>query len=371
MQQIKEPQTTTTMEKTDFSTWLKEMDLSHPLVIAGPCSAETEEQVLNIAHQLKDTDATVFRAGIWKPRTRPGNFEGNGAVALPWLTKVKEQTGLMTTAEVANSQHAKLALEFDIDIIWIGARTTVNPFAVQEIADALQGTDKIVLVKNPVNPDLPLWMGAIERLHKAGIKNLGAIHRGFSTFKKSKYRNNPQWQIPIELQQKYPTLPIICDPSHICGEREGIFDVCQTALDLKFDGLMIETHHDPDKAWSDAKQQITPQRLSEITEELKVRKDRVEEKESLKKLKALRREINQLDKQLIEILGQRMEVVEGIGRVKKQGNVAILQRTQWGKVMERVMDQANAHGLSEEFIDKVFKSIHQESIDHQKRIVNS
>ena len=249
------------MKSTNFSTWLNTMNLSHPLVIAGPCSAETEEQVLKIAHQLKNTDATVFRAGIWKPRTRPGNFEGNGAKALPWIAKVKEETGMLTTVEVANAQHAKLALEFDIDIIWIGARTTVNPFAIQEIADALRGTDKIVLVKNPINPDLDLWIGAIERFHKAGIKNLGAIHRGFSSFKKTKYRNNPQWQIPIDLKEKYPTLPLICDPSHICGEREGIFDVSQTALDLKFDGLMIETHFDPDNAWSDAKQQITPSKF--------------------------------------------------------------------------------------------------------------
>ncbi|MGB5363636.1 MAG: bifunctional 3-deoxy-7-phosphoheptulonate synthase/chorismate mutase type II [Aureibaculum sp.] len=359
------------MKSTNFSTWLKKMELSHPLVIAGPCSAETEEQVLKIAHQLKDTDATVFRAGVWKPRTRPGNFEGNGAKALPWLAKVKKETGLLTTVEVANAQHAKLALEFDIDIIWIGARTTVNPFAIQEIADALQGTEKIVLVKNPINPDLELWIGAIERLHKMGIKNVGAIHRGFSSFKKTKYRNNPQWQIPIDLKNRFPSLPIICDPSHICGEREGIFDVCQTALDLKFEGLMIETHYDPDNAWSDAKQQITPARLSEITQLLRVRKDRVVEKDSLKKLTDLRKEINVLDKKLIELLSDRMDVVENIGRVKKEGNVAILQRTRWKSIIKKVVDMGEEHGLSEEFVEKIFKSIHQESIDHQKKIVNS
>ena len=347
------------------------MELSHPLVIAGPCSAETEEQMLKIAHQLKDTDATVFRAGIWKPRTRPGNFEGNGAKALPWLAKVKEETGMLTTTEVANAQHAKLALEFDIDIIWIGARTTVNPFAVQEIADALHGTDKIVLVKNPINPDLALWIGAIERLHKAKIKNLGAIHRGFSSYKKTIYRNNPQWQIAIDLKNKYPTLPIICDPSHICGNRDGIFDVSQTALDLKFEGLMIETHFDPDNAWSDAKQQITPTRLQEITEDLRVRKDRVEEKDSLKKLTKLRSEINLLDHQLIELLSDRMTVAENIGKVKKQGNVAILQRSRWQEVIEKMVDEGEQSGLSSDFIEKVFKAIHQESIQHQEKIVNS
>tara|TARA_R110002073_G_scaffold279026_1_gene442883 strand:- start:122797 stop:123876 length:1080 start_codon:yes stop_codon:yes gene_type:complete len=359
------------MESTNFSTWLQNMELAHPLVIAGPCSAETEEQVLAIAHELKKTDATVYRAGIWKPRTRPGNFEGNGAKALPWIAKVKEETGMLTTVEVANAQHAKLALEFDIDIIWIGARTTVNPFAVQEIADALQGTDKIVLVKNPINPDLDLWIGAIERFHTAGIKNLGAIHRGFSSFKKTKYRNNPQWQIPIDLKSRFPTLPIICDPSHICGERDGIFDVSQTALDLKFEGLMIETHCDPDNAWSDAKQQITPARLNEITEELKVRKGRVVEEGSLKKLTELRSEINILDNQLIEMLADRMQVAENIGKVKKESNVAILQRSRWQEVIQKMVIDGEKQGLSAEFVEKIFKAIHQESIEHQKKIVNS
>ena len=359
------------MTNTNFSTWLDDMDLAHPLVIAGPCSAETEEQVLKIAHQLKETDTTVFRAGVWKPRTRPGNFEGHGVRALPWIAKVKEETALLTTIEVANAEHAKLALEFDIDIIWIGARTTVNPFAIQELADALQGTDKIVLVKNPVNPDLALWLGGIERLHKAGIKNLGAIHRGFSSYKKTKYRNNPQWQIPIDLKNRFPSLPLICDPSHICGEREGIFETCQTALDLKFDGLMIETHYDPDNAWSDAKQQITPQRLQEITEDLRVRKDRVEEKDALKKLQKLRDEINILDKQLIELLSERMDVVENIGRVKKEGNVAILQRSRWREVIQKMVELGGDNSLSKDFVEKIFKAIHQESIQHQENIFNS
>ena len=250
------------MEQVNCMTWLENMGLSHPLLIAGPCSAETEEQVMEVAHALKKTDATVFRAGIWKPRTRPGSFEGQGGKALAWLQRVKKETGLLTAVEVGNAQHAKLALEFDIDIIWIGARTTVNPFAVQEIADALQGTEKIVLVKNPINPDLELWIGAIERVYNAGIKKIIAVHRGFSTYGKSLYRNTPQWQIPIELKRRIPDLMIITDPSHICGNRDLLFEISQKAMDLNFDGLMIEAHINPEKALSDADQQITPEALN-------------------------------------------------------------------------------------------------------------
>ncbi len=248
----------------ELRTWLDDMNLEHPLVIAGPCSAETEEQVLKIAHELKDSDVNYFRAGIWKPRTRPGNFEGVGALGLKWLQKVKAETGMKTCTEVANAAHVKLALEYDIDLLWIGARSTVSPFIMQEIADALQGTDKIVLVKNPVNPDLALWLGGIERLYTAGIKNLGAIHRGFSTYEKTKYRNTPEWQMAVEFQNRFPDLPLINDPSHITGNRDMIFDVCQTALDLNFDGLMIETHYDPENAWSDAAQQVTPHALNKL-----------------------------------------------------------------------------------------------------------
>lgn len=359
------------MENKNFRTWLDDMKLSHPLVIAGPCSAESEDQVLEIAEELKNTDATVFRAGVWKPRTRPGTFEGNGVKALPWLQKVKEKTGMLVAIEVANAQHAKLALEFDIDILWIGARTTVNPFAVQEIADALQGTDKIVLVKNPINPDLALWIGAIERLHKKGIKNLGAIHRGFSTFRKSNFRNIPSWQIPIDLKSKYPTLPIINDPSHICGNRDGIFEVSQTALDLKMDGLIIETHCNPDKAWSDANQQITPARLVEIMDGLKVRKPRFENKESVSALNALRQEINAKDDQLLETLSERMLIVDNIGKAKKAGNVAVLQNTRWQEILAKVVEKGEEHGLSKGFIEKIFKAIHEESIAHQEKIINS
>ena len=346
------------------------MELNHPLVIAGPCSAESEKQVLEVAHELKNTDATIFRAGVWKPRTRPGTFEGNGAKALPWLLKVKEETGMLTAVEIANAQHAKLALEFDIDVLWIGARTSVNPFAVQEIADAIQGTDKIVLVKNPINPDPALWIGAIERFYKMGVTNLGAIHRGFSSFRKSKYRNIPSWQIPIDLKTKYPLLPIINDPSHICGNREGILEVSQTALDLKFDGLMIETHCHPDDAWSDASQQIKPTRLVEIMDELKVRKPRFEREESVSKLNAFRKEINEKDDQLLEILSERMQIVANIGKAKKASNVAVLQNTRWNEILGKVIEKGEEQGLTQGFIEKIFKAIHQESIAHQEKIIN-
>jgi len=358
------------MENTNFREWLDKMALNHPLVIAGPCSAETEKQVMEVAHELKNTDATIFRAGVWKPRTRPGTFEGNGAKALPWLAKVKEETGMLTAVEIANAQHAKLALEFDIDVLWIGARTSVNPFAVQEIADAIQGTNKIVLVKNPINPDPALWIGAIERFYKMGVTNLGAIHRGFSSFRKSKYRNIPSWQIPIDLKAKYPSLPIINDPSHICGNREGIFEVSQTALDLKFDGLMIETHCHPDDAWSDASQQIKPDRLVEITEELKVRKPRFEKEESVSKLNAFRKEINEKDEQLLEILAERMQIVNNIGKAKKESNVAILQNTRWNEILQRVVEKGEEEGMTKLFIEKIFKAIHVESIAHQEKIIN-
>ncbi|MEN8187674.1 MAG: bifunctional 3-deoxy-7-phosphoheptulonate synthase/chorismate mutase type II [Bacteroidota bacterium] len=358
------------MENVNFKKWLEDMQLNHPLVIAGPCSAETEEQVLEVAHDLKKTDATVFRAGVWKPRTRPGTFEGSGVKALPWMQKVKEQTGMLTAVEIANAEHAKLALEFDIDILWIGARTTVNPFAVQEIAEAIQNTDKIVLVKNPINPDLELWMGAIERFYKMGVRNLGAIHRGFSSFRKSKYRNIPSWQIAIDLKTKLPNLPIINDPSHICGNRELIFDVSQTALDLKMDGLMIETHCNPDEAWSDAKQQIKPARLVEIMSDLKVRRPRFEKEESVSKLNALRKEINEKDDQLLETLAERMLIVENIGKAKKEGNVAVLQNTRWQEILSKVIEKGEEQGMTKDFIEKIFKAIHQESIAHQEKIIN-
>ena len=351
--------------------WLDDMSLPHPLFIAGPCSAETENQLLDIAHQLKDSDATVFRAGIWKPRTRPGNFEGVGSLALQWMKKVKEETGILTTTEVANANHVDLALKNEIDILWIGARTTVSPFIVQEIAEALRGTKKIVLIKNPVNPDLSLWMGAIERFYSSNIKNIGAIHRGFSTYEKTKFRNNPEWQIAIDLQRKLPDLPLILDPSHIAGRRDLIFDLCQTALDLNYDGLMIETHNDPDNAWSDSKQQITPKNLKELTKNLTVRRITNNDEVYLDNLDSLRAQINVHDNQLINILGNRMKVAEKIGLLKKKNNVAVLQSKRWNEILGNMISEGEEKNLSEEFILKVFKAIHQESINHQENILKN
>ena len=351
-------------------SWLDEMQLTHPLVIAGPCSAETESQVMQIAHDLKDTDVNYYRAGIWKPRTRPGNFEGVGAIGLKWLQRVKEETGMKTATEVANRAHVDLALEHDIDLLWIGARSTVSPFIVQEIADALEGTDKIVLVKNPVNPDLSLWIGAVERLHNANIEKLGVIHRGFSSYKKTMYRNLPEWQIAIDLQSNFPDLPIINDPSHISGRRDLIFDVSQTALDLNFDGLMIETHCDPDNAWSDAAQQVTPERLVEIFKTLKVRKPGDDEAEFHAALNQLRSQIDLLDSSLLDTMGDRMKVAKSIGQLKKDRNVAVLQSNRWNEILGRMILEGEQRGLSEEFVLKLFKSIHQESIRHQEKIMN-
>lgn len=351
-------------------TWLDDLNLEHPLVIAGPCSAETEDQVLSIAKELKETDVNYFRAGIWKPRTRPGNFEGVGAIGLNWMKNVTAETGLKTAIEVANRTHVDLALEHDIDLLWIGARSTVSPFIVQEIADALEGTDKIVLVKNPVNPDLSLWLGAVERLHKANIKNLGAIHRGFSTYEKSKYRNIPEWQLAIELQTRFPDLPLINDPSHITGKRDMVFDVAQTALDLNFDGLMIETHTDPDNAWSDAAQQVTPKTLIQMMRDLRIRKETDEEAEYLNKISNLRAQIDVLDNQIIDTLGKRMKVADSIGNLKKKRNVAVLQTNRWNSILGKMILEGEEKGLSEEFVLKLYKAIHQESINHQEKIIN-
>ncbi|WNM20033.1 bifunctional 3-deoxy-7-phosphoheptulonate synthase/chorismate mutase type II [Flavobacterium capsici] len=350
--------------------WLDDFNLNHPLVIAGPCSAETEEQVLKIANELKNSDVSIFRAGIWKPRTRPGGFEGVGEIGLKWLQKAKAETGLLMAIEVANANHVKLALEHDIDVLWIGARTTVNPFAVQEIADALNGTDKIVLVKNPVNPDLALWIGGVERLYKANIKKLGVIHRGFSTYEKTKYRNNPEWQIAIDFQSKFPDLPLICDPSHITGNRKMIQEVSQQALDLNYDGLIIETHIDPDNAWSDAAQQVTPSVLKNIFKDLRVRKESDNADDFTKNMNKKRTQIDEYDAKLLEILGKRMKVADEIGLLKKEKNVAILQNKRWNEILGKMILDGEEKGLSEEFILKLFKAIHQESINHQEKIIN-
>ncbi|MFK7049469.1 MULTISPECIES: bifunctional 3-deoxy-7-phosphoheptulonate synthase/chorismate mutase type II [Flavobacterium] len=357
--------------KKENRKWFDDLKLNHPLVIAGPCSAETEEQVLAVAHELKNSDVSIFRAGIWKPRTRPGGFEGVGEIGLKWLKKAKEETGLMIATEVATAQHVKLALEYDVDLLWIGARTTVNPFAVQEIADALQNTDKIVLLKNPVNPDLSLWIGGLERLYQAGIKKIGVIHRGFSTYEKTKYRNNPEWQIAIDLQNKFPELIIICDPSHITGKREMIEEVSQQALDMNFDGLMIESHCNPDQAWSDAPQQVTPPNLKQMFVDLRVRKIDEPSDDYHQRISKFRAQIDGLDEKLLEILSKRMKIVDQIGLLKKEKNVAILQNNRWNEILEKIIADGEEKGLSEEFVLKIFKSIHQESIAHQEKVYKS
>lgn len=354
--------------KKENRKWLDDLQLNHPLVIAGPCSAETEEQVLAVANELKNSDVSIFRAGIWKPRTRPGGFEGVGVIGLPWLQKVKKETGMLIATEVATAEHVKLALEHDVDVLWIGARTTVNPFAVQEIADVLKDTDKIVLIKNPVNPDLSLWLGGLERLYNAGIKKLGVIHRGFSTYDKSKYRNNPEWQIVIDLQSKYPDLPLICDPSHITGKRDMIQEVSQQALDLNYDGLMIETHCTPDSAWSDAPQQVTPDTLKQMFVDLRVRKETESTDDYSSRLSKFRAQIDEYDGKILEILGNRMKVADQIGLLKKEKNVAILQNNRWNEILGRMILEGESKGLSEEFVLKMFKAIHQESINHQEKI---
>ena len=352
----------------DNKKWLDNMALPHPIVIAGPCSAETEEQVLQTAHQLKETDTNVFRAGIWKPRTRPGGFEGVGEKGLPWLKRVREETGLKITTEVGNVEHVEKALKYDVDILWIGARTTVNPFAVQEIADALKGVDKPVLVKNPVNPDLALWLGGVERIKSAGISQLGVIHRGFSSYKTLNYRNKPKWHIAIELKKEFPNLPLILDPSHICGRRDTILDVSQTALDLNYDGFMIETHIDPDNAWSDAKQQITPARLKEIIKELVIRKQTSSEETFQQKLNIYRDDLDKLDNHLLALLKSRMDISEQIGLLKRSENVAILQSARWEEILKSMHEEANKKGLSQEFVSEIFKAIHVESIKKQQQI---
>lgn len=354
----------------NLKSWLKDYNLNHPMVIAGPCSAETEAQMLDAAFQLKDSKTSIFRAGIWKPRTRPGNFEGVGAIGLKWLQTVKQETGLQTATEVANANHVELALEHDVDVLWIGARTTVNPFMVQELANALAGVDKPVLVKNPVNPDLALWLGAVERLYKSNIRKLGVIHRGFSSYEKSKYRNKPEWQIPIELQNQFPDLPLFVDPSHIGGRRDLILELCQKALDLNYDGMMIETHPTPEKAWSDAEQQVTPDRLKEILKSLVVRDPQIEGVKYVNELEKLRTKIDSFDDTLLRVLGERMTIVEDIGRLKKSQNVAVLQNARWHEILRKMVEMGEKENLSAEFVTKIFQAIHQESINHQEQIMN-
>ncbi len=343
-----------------------------PFLISGPCSAETEEQVMQTAIQLaRVKEVSVFRAGIWKPRTRPNSFEGVGVEGLKWLRRVKEETGLLVGTEVANEKHVYEALKYGIDMLWIGARTSVNPFTVQEISDALNGVDVMVLVKNPINPDIELWIGAIERISRAGIKRIGAIHRGFSSYEKTLYRNQPNWQLPIELRRRIPDLPIICDPSHIGGARAYLYEISQKAMDLNFDGLMLESHIDPSKALSDAAQQVTPNDLIELLSRLILRNPSPSDPKLLDVLGELRQQIDVYDEHLLDLMEQRMKVAETIGRYKKENNITILQSTRWDEIIKRVIAKGEAKGLSAELIDTIFKAIHQESINHQMKVMNN
>lgn len=358
---------TQSMKESVNEKWNK-----RPLIISGPCSAETEDQVLETATRLAKTGKVdVLRAGIWKPRTKPGMFEGIGTKALPWLMQAKKITGLPTTVEVATGKHVQDALQFDVDILWIGARTTVNPFSVQEIADALRGVDIPVLIKNPIHPDLELWSGGIERLQKAGIKQVGMIHRGFSSYGNTEFRNAPMWHLPIEMKRRFPDMLLICDPSHICGNRTLLQSVAQKSIDLDFGGIMLESHIDPDNAWSDAKQQITPERLAEMLDQLVWRHENTDEKEFITALSTLREQISQLDDELITLLAQRMKIADKIGEYKKNNNITILQTNRWNTILERAFNTGEKLGLSREFITKYFDAVHLESINHQNKIMNS
>lgn len=348
---------------------LEGIDPQKPLLIAGPCSAETEEQVIQTATELAANGVKIFRAGIWKPRTKPGGFEGVGIEGLQWLKKVKELTGMYTSTEVATKQHVEAALEAGVDLLWIGARTSANPFAMQEIADALQevGTDVPVLIKNPVNPDLELWIGAMQRIYNAGIKRIGAIHRGFSAYGKHLYRNLPQWHIPIELRRRMPNLPIICDPSHIGGKRELVAPISQQALDMGFDGLIIESHCDPDCAWSDKSQQVTPDVLNFIVNTLVLR----DESHTTESLTLLRQQIDTLDNELLEVLNKRMRVSREIGQYKKEHRMPVLQAGRYDDIIQSRVKLAMEMGMSSDFMKSVLAAIHEESVRQQIEILNN
>jgi chorismate mutase len=353
------------MKENIMQVWKK-----RPLVISGPCSAESEEQVMQTAQQLADTGKVdVLRAGIWKPRTKPGLFEGIGVKGLPWLAQAKKITGLPLAVEVATAKHVEDALQFDVDILWIGARTTVNPFSVQEVADALRGTSVPVLVKNPINPDLELWSGGIERLQKAGIKEIGMIHRGFSNYGNTEFRNAPMWHLPIEMKRRYPDMLLVCDPSHICGNRLMLQSVAQKSIDLDFGGLMLESHVDPDNAWSDAKQQVTPERLKEILEALVWRKENTTKEEFVTALATLREQINHIDDELMTLIGQRMKIADKIGAYKRDNNITILQTNRWNEILDRAITQGEKLGLSKEFVVRYFDAVHLESIGHQNKVM--
>ncbi len=352
-----------------LSSWIKTG--KEPLLIAGPCSAETEEQLVATAHLLAKTGrVTALRAGIWKPRTRPGEFEGIGSIGLKWLSRAKDETGLPTAVEVATAKHVDEALKAGVDILWVGARSTVNPFTVQEIADALKGVDVPVMVKNPVNPDLSLWIGALERINNAGITKLAAIHRGFSSHEKTAFRNEPMWDLAISLKTHAPHLPIINDPSHICGNRELLGYIAQKALDLDMQGLMIESHIDPSVAWTDAKQQVTPSALVEIIERLTLRKPEIKGADLNDKLGELRNQIDKIDDIVFQKMGERMQIIEKIGNYKKENGITILQVNRWEEILNKRIPYAKALKLSPEFAEKLLELIHSESIRKQTEIMN-
>ena len=353
-------------------TNLKEIWAKRPLIISGPCSAETETQVIETAQRLAATGKVdMLRAGIWKPRTRPGSFEGIGTKGLPWLQQAKKLTGLPVAIEVATGKQVEDALHFDVDVLWIGARTTVNPFSVQEVADALRGVDVPILIKNPINPDLELWTGAVERVAKAGIKNIGLIHRGFSSYGNTEYRNAPMWHLVIEMKRRNPQMMLINDPSHICGRRDILLDVAQKAIDLDFDGLMIESHIDPDHAWSDAKQQVTPERLAEMLSTIKWRSEDVPSESFHLALDKLREQINHVDDEIMQLLGQRMKIAEQIGEYKKNNSVTILQTNRWNQILERAFNRGDNLGLTREFVTKYLDAVHMESINRQNKVMNA
>lgn len=350
-------------------SWLRKSN--GPAIISGPCSAETEEQLISTAESLAATGRVhMLRAGIWKPRTRPNSFEGVGEEGLIWLKEAGRKTGLPVTTEVANAKHTEEALKHGIDVLWIGARTTVNPFSVQEIADVLKGVDIPVMVKNPLNPDLDLWIGALERINQAGVTRLAAIHRGFSSFEKTSYRNIPKWEFPIDLKRLFPELPIVCDPSHIGGSRELLGMISQKALDLEMDGLMIESHVSPDDAWSDAKQQVTPATLNRILGELIIRNKTTENPDFTTHLDELRNKIDEIDEEIFHKLGKRMKIAIEIGKYKRDNQVTILQVDRWDKVIRQRKGLSAALGLSEEFTDGLLKIIHKESISQQTKVMN-
>jgi chorismate mutase len=355
------------MEMNFESILLPGIDAKRPLVIAGPCSAESEEQVMTTGRELAANGVKIFRAGIWKPRTKPGGFEGVGMVGLPWLQKLKAETGMYTAVEVATKAHVEAALAFGVDMLWIGARTTANPFAMQEIADALVGHENLpVLIKNPVNPDVELWVGGIERIYRAGIHKVGVIHRGFSSADKTIYRNVPNWHIAIELRRRFPNLPIICDPSHIGGRRDLIQPLSQQAMDLGFDGLIIESHCNPDAAWSDAKQQVTPSALKEILANLVIR-DTVKTTEDLTDL---RHQIDEIDDKILEILAKRMRISGEVAQYKKENSMSVLQAGRYDEILTKRSEQGASMGMSPEFIKEVFEAIHAESVRKQMEIIN-